>query len=364
MLFASLRRYREAAATFRSLLDEKPDANRVRLELARVLALMGDEEGSRRQFRQAQAAGLPPDVAITVGRFINALRSSRPVGGSLEVALVPDSNINRATKAASIDTVIAPLTLDQDARAHSGLGLRGSAEVYGRFSVADGLSLLARGFGQAILFRDSQFDDISAGISLGPEIRAAGNRWRPALGIGRRYYGGNLYATTRSASLNWLHPTDKRSQIAVDLAASRARYPANWLQNGMVYDASVSFERGFTSRSGASLTLSGNRQTSRDPGYATRSASLSTLLWREIGTVTVYGTASYRHLASDRRLSLYPRPRTDDYVRIGVGASLRKLALGGGLAPIVRVSFERNRSAVELYDYRRTAVEFGLAKAF
>src|SRR5262249_27138482 len=114
MMLATQHRYRAAAIAFRTLLDEKPGANRVRLELARVLALMGDDDAARRQLRQAQSMGLPPDVAVTVGRFANALRTSRPVGGSIELSLVPDSNINRATKAATVDTVIAPLTLDRD----------------------------------------------------------------------------------------------------------------------------------------------------------------------------------------------------------------------------------------------------------
>jgi len=363
LMFASMRRYSAAARSFRNLLDEKPDASRVRLELARVLALMGDEDAARRQLRQAQAAGLPPEVAITVGRFANALRNSHRVGGSLEVALAPDSNINRATKATTIDTVIAPLTLNQDARARPGVGAKLSGEAYGRLPLANGVNLLARGFGQASLYGEGRFNDISTGLSIGPEFRAGTDRFRPAAGLGWRHYGGNLYAGTRSVSLNWLHSQGRRTQFLTDLSIARARYPVNRLQSGMIYDASVAIERGFSAKAGGSLTLSANRQTARDQGYGTASGGIALLLWRDLGAATIYGMASYRHLGSDSRLSLYPNRRSDDYVRIGSGASFRRLAVMG-LAPIVRFAYERNRSTVGIYGYRRFSVDAGIIKAF
>lgn len=363
LMFASMRRYRAAAQAFRDLLDERPDANRVRLELGRVLAMMGDEDAARRQIRQAQAAGLPPEVAITVGRFANSLRNSHRVGGSLEISLVPDSNINRATKAATIDTVIAPLTLDQDARARSGAGAKLSGEIYGRLPLAGGVKLLARSFGQASLYSERRFNDVSTGFSIGPEFRTGTDRFRPAAGLSWRYYGGDLYARTRSISLNWLHPQGLRSQFLTDLSIAQAIYPINRLQSGRIYDASVALEHGFSATSGGSITLSANRQTARDPGYSTASGGIALLLWQDLGAATIYGTASYRYLGSDARLSLYPKRRSDDYVRIGSGASFRRLAVLS-LAPIIRLAYERNRSTVGMYDYRRFSIDVGIIKAF
>lgn len=363
MMLAAVRRYRDAAIAFRALLDEKPDANRVRLELARVMALMGDEDGARRQLRQAQAAGLPPDVAVTVGRFANALRSNQRFGGSFELSVMPDSNINRATRAATLDTVIAPLTLDKDARAHSGIGVKLNGEAYLRWPVAPSSALLLRAFGSASLYGQHQFNDISAGFSLGPEIRLGGDRIRPAVGVGRRYYAGDLYARTVTASANWLHPIGRRDQLVADLSGSRVRYPVNRFQDGAIYDAAIGLEHGFSAKSGASINLLAGRQSARDPGYAMAYGGASVLLWRDIGSVTLYATGQYRRLEADERLSLYPRRRIDDYARLGVGASFRSLSVAG-LAPVVRIAAERNRSTVGLYDYRRLAVDIGIIRSF
>jgi TolA-binding protein len=64
MMLADQKRYRDAAIAFRELLDEKPGAVRVRLELARVLALMGNADAARRQLRQALwSINSPPHCA-------------------------------------------------------------------------------------------------------------------------------------------------------------------------------------------------------------------------------------------------------------------------------------------------------------
>src|SRR5690242_13523767 len=88
-------RNRDAALLLRRLLDEKPDAVVPRLELAHALQLLGDTDAALRELRAAEASGLPPAVARIVDRYSQALRASRPMGASLEIALAPDSNINR-----------------------------------------------------------------------------------------------------------------------------------------------------------------------------------------------------------------------------------------------------------------------------
>ena len=70
IMFADdLGRHRDAAVLFREILDEKPGATRVRVELARMQAMLGDLRAAERELRSAQAAGLPPEVEQQV-RFL------------------------------------------------------------------------------------------------------------------------------------------------------------------------------------------------------------------------------------------------------------------------------------------------------
>lgn len=363
MMLADAGRYADAAVAFRALLDEKPDAVRARLELARMLAAMGDENAARRAIRQAQASGLPPDVAVTVDQFARALRSSRRFGGSLEVALAPDSNVNRATQARTLDTVIAPLTLSSDARARSGVGLRVAGQAFARLDLSDRLSLLPRVAGDGTLYRAHAFNDVSGSALIGLEWRNGKDRFNPSLGQTWRWYGDKSYARTASFSIDWLHPVGLRKQLLVHGGAARANYLRNDLQDGGLYDLSVGIEAAATRQSGFGVTVSGYRQTARDPGYSIVSVGASTLAWQDVGKVTLIASTGVYHLEGDARLFLFADRRREWLLKTSAIATLRQITVAS-FAPRIRLVLERNQSTVGLYDYRRAAVEFGVSRAF
>lgn len=363
MMLARLGRNRDAAIEFRAILDEKPDAGRVRLELARVLTALGDDAAARRELRQAQAGGLPPRVAQVVDQFAQALRSRKPWGASVEFALVPDSNINRATDAETLDTIIAPLELSRDARQQSGLGARAAGQVYARIPVAADLSLLPRISGQGEFYRKGGFDDVSASALIGLEWSPGRERIRPSVGGTFRWYGGALYAGTATASVDWQHPLGRKAQLTTTLTVADTDYRQNDLQDGLLLNGSVAYERAFSARSGGSVTLSATRQTARDPGYANAAGGVSLLYWREMGRTTAYANAGIRRLEADERLFLFPERRRDWNFTLGVGATFRALQWKG-FAPLIRFEYERNASTVGIYDYRRTAATFGITRAF
>lgn len=362
-MLAEARRYRDAAIAYRSVLDEQPDVQRVRLELARVLALMGDEGGARRQLRQAQAGGLPPDVAATVGQFDRALRSRKKFGGTFEVAVAPDSNVNRATQARVLDTIIAPLTLSEDARAQSGLGAHLAGQAYARFGVAQGVALVPRLSSLGNLYRDGAFDDVSGSALLGIEWQRTGSRISASAGRTWRWYGGQTYAHTDAVSLDWLHTLGRRAQMIAAASVSKVTYARNDLQNGRIYDLNLTGERALSARAGISVSASATRQTARDPGYATASGGLTMVGWREAGRTTLFASAGVRRTEGDTALFLYGERRREWLATARAGATFRGVQVHG-FAPFLRMSYERNQSSLQLYDYRRVAGEFGITRAF
>lgn len=363
MMLADARRYRAAAMALRALLDEKPDAARARLELARMLAAMGDERAARRELRQVQASGLPAQVAVMVGKFDQLLRTRKTVGGSLELALAPDSNINRATSAQVLNTIIAPLTLSHDAQAQSGLGLHLAGQGYVRVEVGANLAIVPHVSGLANLYRAGQFNDISASGLIGLEWQHGRDRVTPSAGGSWRWFGGSLYAQTDTLALDWLHPLGKRAQIVVSGSASRAEYRRNDLQNGAIYDLNATLERALSARAGFSFSLSATRQTARDPGYATMAGGATVLGWREIGATSAYVSLGGRRTIGDQALFLFGEKRREWLLSARAGATFRKLAVRQ-IAPLLRVTYERNISSLALYDYRRVALEVGLTRAF
>ncbi|WP_338240882.1 porin family protein [Aurantiacibacter hainanensis] len=353
----------QAGTYLRAILDEEPGAQRARLELARVQAEMGQIEASRRTLREAQAGGLPPEVARLVERFSAALRERKPFGINARIAFAPDSNINRATRSDTLGTVIGEFALDEDAQQSSGLGLSLSTEGYFRHPIGAQTSILVRGGISADLYRAGRFNDILAIASVGPEFPLLDGRATLLGGAQRRWFGGNRFYDAIDASLQWQRPHGPRSQLRTLLGYSKLDFRTNDLQDGHSFTGSVTYERAFDERTGGSITLGAARQVASDAAYSTSSGHVSATLWRDLGRTTVFASASYRRLEGDARLALYPVRRQEDFLLLAAGATFRQLSWQGW-APQIRISREQNSSPIEIYDYRRWRGEFGVTRAF
>lgn len=357
-------RREDAAILLRRILDEEPGAGRVRLELARVLVLIGDERGARQQLRQAQSAGLPADLSRVVDQFRTALRSRAPYGATFEIAFAPDSNVNRATARQTLDAGPFPLELSDDAREQSGLGVAMNGQAFARLPIAPNLQILPRFGGTARLYRDGRFNDVGVDARLGIE-RSDSTFGRLTLSGGheRRWFGGQPLSRSTLVSLDWLRPVSRTAQFTFGASAARQRYETNQAQDGSLYQLSLGYERALTQRSGASLSISAARQLALDRGYANRSAGITALGYIEAGRATIFATTAVRRLKADAPFFLFATTRREWLGRAVVGATLRQATIVG-FAPVIRLIIERNRSTVGLFDYRRVAGEVGISRAF
>jgi hypothetical protein len=362
MLADGMKKYREAAVEFRRILDEKPHAARVRLELARMQALLGNLGSAERELRAAEAAGLPPEVERMVRFYANALSAKKPFGGSFELALAPDSNINRATRSDTLGTVIGDLTLSKDAKARSGVGLEMRGQAYGRIGVQPNTNLLVRLSASGDFYRASLFDDWALGVQAGPEYTAGADRITLSVGPSWRWYGEKPYSFGIGGSAAWQHPLGKRAQLRLEGGISYVDNRVNDLQDATDYILSASLDRAFTAKFGGGVQLYANREAARDPGYATTSGGVTAYAFRELGHTTVVVSADYAHLEADEALFLLGR-RVENRFGASIAGTFRSLRVGS-FAPLARLRWERNRSTVELYDYKRITGEFGITSAF
>jgi len=346
---------------YRALLDEKPDSAAVQLELARTHALAGDEEAARRALRRAGAVGLPEDVARVVDQFALALRSRRRIGGSVELSLAPDSNINRATGADDIDTVFGPLIPDGDATATSGIGASVRAQGFWR-SDNGGTPILARLSGQGDFYGRGRFNDLAVSLAVGPELRRGSSRWRPAALHTRRWFGGDPYSRYWGGTLNWLRILTPASQIEVEATAAQGRH-RRVAQSGMLYDLAVNYDRAVGETLSFRATARATRIGAHDPGLATSSGTLGGLVARRLGRQTVYVGASLSRLVADERLSLFPETRRDWRSDVTLGLLLGRWRFAD-LSPVVRLRRTVNRSTLDLYAFRQTRLEIGLSREF
>ena len=352
-----------AATLLRQVLDHRPEAAPVRLELASLLDRMGDKDGAWRQVRAAQAGGLPQPVVRIVDRYSEALRAQRPSGTSLEIALAPDSNINRATRSDTLGTVLGDFEIGDDGKAKSGTGLSLHAQTYRRISLNNDASLLMSLSGTADLYRQRDFNDIAADLAIGAEVGLGRDRLQMEVGLSQRWFGQKPFLRSGRVVATFSHPLGSRTLLRLSGSAAKVDNQFNSLQDGRTFSAQVGIERALTATLGIAASGGIDRQRLKEPAYSTTGWRGRLTGWRDMGRVTLTAAVDLGRLEADERLLLFPRKRVDRYSRLSFGATFRQLQWRG-FAPVARVSFERNKSRVEFYDYRRTRTEVGIARAF
>ena len=352
-----------AALLLRQVVDERPDALPARLELAGLLDRMGDKDGAWRQVRAAQALGLPPAVARIVDRYSEALRAQRPFGASLEIALAPDSNINRATRSDTLGTVLGDFAIDRDSKAKSGTGLALNAQAYRRLPLGEDASLLVRLTGFGNLYRDKDFNDIAADVAAGPELNLGRSRVQAEVGVTQRWFGQKQFMRSARVGAIVSHPLGRRTLLRLSGSAALVDNQLNDLQDGKSFSGQLSAEHALSATTGLAASLGIDRASLKDPGYSTTGWRAGLTGWRDFGRVTLSAGAEFGRLHADERLLLFPDRREDRFLRFSLGATFRQLQFRG-FAPVARFSIERNRSTIAFYDYRRTRTELGFVHAF
>jgi tetratricopeptide (TPR) repeat protein len=362
-LTASGGRRSEAAILFRQLIDDHPEAQAARLELAGLLFQIGDEDGALRQLRALRSGDLPPDVARMVDRYTEALRARKPFGGSFEIGFAPDSNINRATRSDTLGTVLGDFNISDDGKAKSGTGLEMRGQVYRRVGLTDRTNLLARLSGTGDFYKHNDFNQAALDLTVGPEIQFGRTKLSLEAGATQRWFGNKLYSRQLHAGATVTMPLGPRTLARGSASLSKIDNRFNRLQDGRDTSLQLSAEHALGSRSGIVATLSGDRFSARDPGYSTKSWRIGLQGWRDLGRSTIVAGVQYGHLGADERLLLFPDKREESYRSLSLGVVMRGLSIGQ-FAPSIRVTRERNRSNIELYDYRRTRTEFAIVRSF
>jgi hypothetical protein len=325
--------------------------------------MMGDESGARRELRAVRAGALPPEVAQLVDRFSAALRARKSFGGTLQLAIASDSNISRATRSDTIGTVIGDFVLDDEAKARSGKGLSADGQIYGRVQLDDRHALLATLSGEGQFYRKSRFNDVTISLKAGPELTLGKNRINVRGGVRRRWFSDERYSTATGGQVDIARPLAPVTQIRAFASVDKLRNHRNPLESGWTWMGSAALETALSQRSGAGLALSGIRQALRNPGYATTSGQVTLFGYRELGKMTASLSTSLARLEADQRLLLFPERRKEWLGRVSIGATFRQIVVAG-FSPLIQFTAERNRSSIEIYDYKRAALEFGITRAF
>ena len=178
----------EAIASLRTILIDRPDLVRVRLELARAFFLKGEDSLARSHFERVLAGKQPPPVVANVQRFLAEIRARRRWTMYLGGAMSPDSNIGGGSDERIIYINDLPFRRDAEELTTSGIGVSVWTGGEYQYPLGDRLRLRLGGDVSRQDYGGSKFDQTSVSVHAGPrwlvdrdtEVSLVGNvrrRW-------------------------------------------------------------------------------------------------------------------------------------------------------------------------------------------
>ena len=362
---------KSAIRQFRSILDENPGQTRVRLELARAYLLSGREASADYHFRLAQNdENLPEEIARTIRNTRSILRDQRIWRFSFDLGFAPDTNINGATDAETIDInfgpIKLPLQLDENARERSGIGQTAGFSGGIRVKASDRLALLFDADSKIINYKGKSADDIVVQIAAGPELRIARYSSISLQAVGlQRWYGGRLATREYGGRFGYQQALSEGQRLGIELDIRRTESEISTAYSGWQLGANATYEQ----LVGKSLIASASIFARRDLLSADPYSSLNYGVNLGIGGEFSLGlnagvSASISRSEFDAPLLLYSTENRQDwrgFARAYVGSRKMKFL---GFSPSIDYNYSRVDSNYSLYEMTRHRVNFKLARYF
>lgn len=362
--------FKQAAAIFKDILSDDPNQTRVRLELARAMLHLGQTASADRQFRIAQADDLPPDVARIVRGARDVIRSRRLWRLDVDFGLAPDSNINNATAADTINIQLGdltlPVSLNEDARARSGTGQFATVNAGMRLPVSGKAAVLVDFNGSGTNYAGAGYDDYLVQAGAGPQLHLSDKASVFVQAVGaQRWYAGASASHQFGAKLGGQLAIGDKTRVGVQLDARRttALFDDNYSgwQLGLYANAERAVSRGFV----ASAGLFGRRDLLASSSYSNTEIGGSFGIAGELPLGINLGlNATVSRAVFDAPMALFSATPRSDW-RYAAGASLgnRKLRWMG-FSPALQLSYSKIASSLPLFANDRLRWRFALARYF
>lgn len=363
-----------ATKEFRAVLAEEPGLTRVRLELARALIAKGDLSAADYHLKLAENDGdLPPDIAREVRSARNVIRGQRKWQFGFDIGIAPDSNINSATSAETVNVNFGPdrlpLTLDEEAKSRSGTGI--TASMFGnlRLPASASTAIVADLDASMVNYDGKQFDDYSLQLAAGPEFRVSPATRLTLQGVGlMRWYGGNVAARQAGgkATLQFDIATGKRVGLQFDGRHTDSDFGEGY--TGWQLGVVATYEQVIGKSAIASLALYGRRDLmkleSHSNGTIGATLGIGAELPLGINAGVSGGVSHARYDAPQPFFAERPDQRRADWrYNARVYAGLRKIRVLG-FSPSIEYQFQKVDTNYALYRSNRHRAEFKLARYF
>jgi len=356
--------YDTAISLYRRILVREPDAERVRLDLARAFFLKADYDNADRQFRFARAGDIDNAVKANVDHFLAAINRLREWSLNFSLALAPDTNQNAATAADHIDLYGLPFVLGTGARRQSGVGIAGNIGAEWSPLLTDTLKARVGGYFSRTDYSGGQFDDMTFAAYAGPQW-LLGN-WDASLLLTgfERWYANHSYLRGAGGRLavNYGIASDILLGMTVGgQSLSNVFIPE---QGGPLWSAQIQGSYVLSPSSLFQMQLGLNRQDAELAPYSYTSLWFGAGYQQDLpfgfsaGIQPAYFISRY-----DAALAAFGKSRADNSAVMTVTLLNRRLDYHG-FTPLFSWTYTDQHSNIALYSYSRSQFQIGVTSLF
>jgi tetratricopeptide (TPR) repeat protein len=356
--------YDTAISLFRRVLVREPDAERVRLELARAFFLKGDYDNADRQFRFARAGDINDAVKTNIDHFLAAINRLREWTVNFSLALAPDTNQNAATSASQVNIFGLPFALDKGARKQSGIGVAG--DIGGEWSplLSDTLKARIGGDLSRTDYSGGQFDDMTLSGYAGPQLLF--QDWDISLlGTGfQRWYANQDYLTGFGGKIAADYGITSNLLISAAFGGQSVSDDFIPEQSGPLYSAQLTGTYVLSPSSLFQLQLGTSRQDAQIGAYSYNGVWFGAGYNQDLPFGFSAGfQPSYFITRYDQALAAFGTTRADNALMLAFTLLNRRFDYHG-FTPRFSYVFTEQHSNIALYSFTRSQFQIGLTSLF
>jgi outer membrane protein len=259
-----LGRNTEAVFALERVLAVNPQAAPARALIARAYFNLKENETAKREFENLKKQEIPPEVAVTIDRFLDAIERVQEaqrvtIRGYVEIGGGYDSNVNSATSNNSVAVpafgglifTLATASQEQaDGFMNFGGGVGIRAPVTKRLSVFGGVA-----YQNKSNFHENDFSTYSYDLNAGLSYKLDRDTFTLAAQVNHFYVDNpqvyrNAYREAGGATAQWQHDFNARNQLSAFAQFTNLRYPDQHVRDARRYVGGLGFAHAFGRRGG------------------------------------------------------------------------------------------------------------------
>lgn len=366
MIYGAEGKWQLAEAQYRSILADKPELLRVRLELARALYEQKDGDNAKRQFELVLASKeLPAEVIVNIRKFLATIYTQKKWSLNISLSAAPDTNINTATGSDRITLFGLPFELSDDAKKSSGVGITADMRAGYRFDIGRGKAIdIGASIRHTEYLHTKIFDQTFIHVQAGPRFYSRRNEIRIAATAGYARFGGRDLYTSLGGQITLQRQMSDRFKLSTILSGEKMSYTTFDSRDGEVYSIIGQGDYALSQVSALRGYIGYSRELTFDDSFQNKAYRLGAGYVRELSMgITANVRVNYTHKPYDGISFLYGIKRKDNSYGAGVSFIKRDFTILG-FAPVVSYDYFRSRSNIDFFTYDRHKVNLGFTHIF